>query len=273
MPELPEIESLKLTLEPHFKGKTIDKVIVKQRNLRFPLPRGFDKKIAARKVQGLARRAKYLLVELEGDLIVLVHLGMSGRLVFYPAYDPQKHDHVVFQLNQGFVVFNDPRRFGFIDWVEKNKLDSHPRIKTLGVEPLDPQWKASGLAKLLKPLKTSIKAALLNQKLVAGLGNIYICEALFDARIDPQRGAGSLSDRECQKLHKAIVRQLSRAIQAGGATISDYLNGSGKKGQFQHQFKAYGREKQPCLHTKCRGTIIRIALNNRSTFYCPACQK
>ena len=273
MPELPEIESLKQTLKPYIQGETLHRARVLTRNLRFPIPKNFTRQVKNRKVIKLNRRGKYLLIELEGEQILLVHLGMSGSLVFYPKHNPKKHDHVLFQFSKGMLVFNDPRRFGLIDVFPKAKLPEHPRLNKLGAEPLDPNWKAKDLAEKLQHRSSPIKTILFDQKLIAGLGNIYICEALFDARIHPQKSANRLNPDQYQKLHRAIKNQLRRAIKAGGTTIKDYLNAKGKKGTFQHQFRVYARKGEKCPHPQCSARIAQIVQAQRSTFYCPKCQK
>ncbi len=274
MPELPEVESLRRTLIPLVKGRRIDKVAARRRDLRFPLPRGFAKNLAQSRIKDVARRGKYLLIEVAKAgcrNILLIHLGMSGRLVLSPAKPPARHDHVIFELGQDQLVFNDARRFGFIDLFAQSELSHHPRLARLGPEPLSPTFTSQILMASLTTTRQTIKAALLNQQIIAGLGNIYVCEALHAARLAPDRQANTLSRAECVRLHRAIQSQLKRAVKAGGATLRDYLNAQGQPGGFQHQFHVYGRAGDPC--PICAKAIARITQAARATFLCPSCQK
>lgn len=273
MPELPEIENVKLSLAPLIGGKRIKKVLVACDKLRVKIPKNFAKTLEGKKVQALDRRGKYLLIEVSGGQVAIIHLGMSGQLVFSnPPNPPQKHDHVIFQFSstKGKMVFNDTRRFGFMDIIAKDKLWRHKSLADLGSEPLSDGWQ---LEENFKRSKTSLKAALLNQKLVAGIGNIYACEALYHAKFNPTVRANSLSKAQYKALQVGVIVILERAVAAGGSSLKDFLDGTGASGNFQKQFKVYGRNGLPCGRRNCCGEIRQIRQNGRSTFYCPDCQK
>jgi len=298
MPELPEVETVRRGLEPILVGNAFARVEQRRPDLRFPLPKRFGERLQGRTIEALDRRAKYLLARLDDGEVLIMHLGMTGRFVIdkangaangtaaapgrfahTPASAP-KHEHVVFHLGDGSVVrYSDVRRFGIMDLVPSSALDSHSLIKGLGVEPLGgaltPEW----LAAKLKGKATSIKAALLDQRLIAGLGNIYACEALHRARISPLKLAGTLATRTGKPTRKAdalvvgIRAVLDSAIKAGGSSLRDYRHTDGRLGRFQHRFAVYGREGKPCRRTGCGGTIRRTVQAGRSTFYCPTCQR
>lgn len=288
MPELPEVETVRMGLAPAMEGQRFAKVEVRDRRLRWPIAKDFEKRLLGQKVEGLGRRAKYLLADLSSGDVLLMHLGMSGSLrlghdskpgVYYHERSKSTaHDHVVFHMANGATVtFNDPRRFGSMKLVPRARLDSEPLLRNLGPEPLGNAFDASMLARACAGKKTSLKAALSDQRVVAGLGNIYVCEALFRARLSPKRLASTIADRHGKPnaravaLVDAIKAVLHDAIKAGGSSLRDHRRADGSLGDFQHNFQVYDREGQPCPH--CQGKIKRIVQNGRSTFYCPKCQK
>jgi formamidopyrimidine-DNA glycosylase len=288
MPELPEVETVRRGLAPAMEGANFAKVEVRDRRLRWPIARDFEKRLTGQKVEGLGRRAKYLLADLVSGDVLLMHLGMSGSLrlgkdsapgVYYHEKSKSKsHDHVVFHMSNGATItFNDPRRFGSMKIVPRAKLEQEPLLRGLGPEPLGNAFDAAMLAKACAGKKTSLKAALSDQRVVAGLGNIYVCEALFRARVSPKRMASTIADRNgkpnarAMALVDAIKAVLNDAIKAGGSSLRDHRRADGSLGDFQHNFLVYDREGQPCPN--CKGKIKRIVQNGRSTFYCPTCQK
>jgi formamidopyrimidine-DNA glycosylase len=291
MPELPEVETVRRGLQPAMEGARFKKVEVRQRRLRWPIAKDFEKRLEGQKVEGLGRRAKYLLADLSSGDVLLMHLGMSGSLRVHnhgdlflgdPRYfeiaKDAKHDHVVFHMSNGVTVtFNDPRRFGSMKIVPRAKLEQEPLLRGLGPEPLGNEFDAGMLAKACAGKKTSLKAALSDQRVVAGLGNIYVCEALFRARLSPKRQASTIADRNgapnerAKALVDAIKATLRDAIKAGGSSLRDHRRADGSLGYFQHDFKVYDREGEPCPN--CGGKIKRIVQTGRSTFYCPKCQK
>jgi len=288
MPELPEVETVRRGLAPVMEGKRFAKVEVRRGDLRWPLPKGFAQKLNGKTVQGLGRRAKYLLADLSSGDVLLMHLGMSGSfrvgkdsapgIYYHERSKSTAHDHVVFHMSNGATVtFNDPRRFGSMKLVSRARLEDEPLLRSLGPEPLGNEFDAAMLAKACAGKKTSLKAALSDQRVVAGLGNIYVCEALFRARLSPKRIASTLADRNgkpnerAEKLVDAIKAVLKDAIEAGGSSLRDHRRADGSLGDFQHNFRVYDREGEPC--PSCRGKIKRIVQGGRSTFYCPSCQK
>ncbi len=293
MPELPEVETVRLGLRPALEGHTILEAQTRRGDLRVPFPPRFAERLKGRKVERLIRRAKYILAELDSGETLVIHLGMSGRLSVYAegkqkrlgdyVYNPAppdaghgKHDHVVIETDApAKIVFNDHRRFGLMTLVPTKTRDRDKLFKDIGIEPLSAQFNAKFLADALDGKKTSIKAALLDQRVVAGLGNIYVSEALFLAHISPKKLAGGVKKEQLAALVKAIKAVLKDAIAAGGSTLRDHAQATGDPGNFQHRFRVYGREGMPCRNTavKCRGTVKRIVQGGRSTFYCPACQK
>lgn len=285
MPELPEVETVRRGLAPALKGARLVRVEARRPDLRFPLPDGFVQRLTGATVLDLTRRAKYLLAPLDrGDTLVM-HLGMTGRFeiegadkqerpgVFhYAAPADPKHAHVVFETDAGRrVTFFDPRRFGFMDLIPTEAVEIHPWFARMGPEPLGPKFDAQVLAAAFKGRKQSPKTLLLDQRIVAGLGNIYVCEALFRARISPLKPAGKVSRAKVAALVEAIKAVLAEAVEAGGSSISDYAGADGALGYFQHSFRVYGREGEPCPDG-CRGVVTRIVQGGRSTFYCPRCQ-
>ena len=281
MPELPEVETVRRGLEPILVGKQFARVEQRRQDLRFPLPQRFGERLLGRKVKALDRRAKYLLARLDGGEVLVMHLGMTGRFSINGAakVPPPKHEHIVFHLGDGTRVrYSDTRRFGYMDLIPSKSLDSHALFKGLGVEPLGESFTAELRALRLKGKATSLKAALLDQRLIAGLGNIYACEALFRAGISPLRLAGTLTTsgkptKQTEALVAAVKAVLDDAIKAGGSSLRDYKRADGRLGRFQHRFKVYGRAGKPCAKKGCGGTVRRIVQGGRSTFYCPTCQR
>lgn len=293
MPELPEVETVRAGLSPAIKGRRIDRVELRRGDLRRPFPPGFADALAGRTVQDVRRRAKYLLLDLDDGAVLVIHLGMSGSLrvesegdartpgVFHrPRAKAGPHDHVVFHLDSGTVVtFNDPRRFGVMDLLPLASIDEAPAFKGLGVEPLGEDFDGASLARLLAGKAAPLKAALLDQRLIAGLGNIYVCEALWEAQLKPTRAAGSIVRKDgkptvaATRLAAAIRSVLEAAVKAGGSSLRDHRQTDGSLGYFQHSFRVYDREGQACLRPHCRGVIRRTVQAGRSTFYCPVCQK
>jgi len=289
MPELPEVETVRLGLQPVLEGYVLTEVVTRRGDLRVPFPKDFASRTKGRKVTALRRRAKYILADLDSGESLVIHLGMSGRMSVYSegkqrrignyVYDkaPEgagngKHDHVVFETDApARIVFNDHRRFGLMTLVNTERLDEDKLFKGMGIEPLSPGFNKAYLAKVLDGKKTPIKSALLDQRLIAGLGNIYVCEALFRAGISPKRLAGSIKPDRLPPLVAAIKKVLKDAIAAGGSTLRDHAQATGDPGNFQHHFLVYGREGKPCK-LGCKGTVKRIVQAGRSTFYCPKCQ-
>jgi formamidopyrimidine-DNA glycosylase len=277
MPELPEVETIRRGLRRFLAGHRLEHVDSRREDLRVPLPENFAERLAGRCVRVLRRRAKYLLLDLDGGETLIVHMGMSGRFTVHPpgrASGDGKHDHIVFRTDEGVrIVFTDHRRFGLMLLSGTEELDQHRLIAGLGPEPLDGSFTAAALSALIKNKRAPIKSALLDQRVVAGLGNIYVCEALFRARISPKRLAASVAGVRAARLVPAIKAVLEAAIQAGGSSLRDYARTDGELGYFQHQFAVYDREKQACVRRGCPGIIRRIVQAGRSTFYCPVCQR
>ena len=288
MPELPEVETVRRGLAPAMEGARLDKVEVRHRGLRWPVAKDFEKRLAGQTVTSVGRRAKYLIVDVSSGDVLVMHLGMSGSFRVNDGkiakYHHEKsksttHDHVVFHMSNGTTVtFNDPRRFGSMKLVPRAKMDQEPLLRSIGPEPLGNEFDAAMLAQACAGKKTSLKAALLDQRVVAGLGNIYVCEALFRARLSPKRLASTIADRKGQPNERAIAlvdaikAVLHDAIKAGGSSLRDHRRADGSLGDFQHNFLVYDREGKPCPGG-CKGTVKRIVQNGRSTFYCPGCQK
>ncbi len=286
MPELPEVETVRRGLEPAMAGNKITTADVRRAGLRIPFPDGLSDLLKGRKVRLLSRRAKYLLIHLAAlkkaapDDLLVVHLGMSGSMTIIEEaknYSPLKHDHLLLTMDTSkAVVFNDPRRFGMVFLVAEDAMAAHPTFATIGPEPLSNSFSGQILHERLKGKKVSIKTALLDQRVVAGVGNIYACEALYEAGINPQKPA-SLSAPACEKLAVAIKNVLARAIEAGGSSLRDHRQADGTLGYFQHSFAVYGREGQSCPKASAGGknkhAVTKIVQGGRSTFYCPACQK
>ena len=276
MPELPEVETVVRGLTPVWEGRILAAIAVQRGDLRHPLPTDFAAHLHGRTMQRLGRRGKYLQVFLNDGQVLLGHLGMSGRMTIHREAAPVlgKHDHIRFTTDQGVVVdYNDPRRFGGFALTDAAGLDNHPFLSAMGPEPLSNHFSPAVLEAGLTNRRSPIKVALLDQTLVAGLGNIYVCESLFAAGINPQRPACSLNSAECARLYEAIVDVLRRAIAAGGSSLRDYRQADGNLGYFQHNFTVYGREGEPCPGCTCAQGIVRTVQGGRSTFYCAVKQK
>lgn len=285
MPELPEVETVRRGLAPALVGKRIAKAKTMRPDLRFPLPTRFASRLKGRRVDALERRAKYLLAHLDDGMVWVTHLGMTGRWsvvgaekqpgdFYYAAPPDPAHTHVIIDMESGArLEFNDPRRFGYMDLIEAAALPAHPFFKGMGPEPLGNEFHLPYLQKALADKKAPIKAALLDQRIVAGLGNIYVVEALYRAGISPSKPAGRISASRLEKLYHAVRAVLEEAIEAGGSTLSDYAQVDGAQGGFQHRFRVYDREARPCLTPGCGGTIKRAVHGGRSTFWCPRCQR
>ena len=278
MPELPEVETVRRGLEPLIVGRTIEAVRLNRADLRFALPDGLSARLAERRISGLTRRAKYLRIHThrahEDELVLVVHLGMSGRFfVAKSDHVPDKHDHVIIDLKGGEeIVFNDARRFGSMDLVEAGALESYKAFAGLGPEPLGNEFSGGVLFDALSKRKTSLKAALMDQGVVAGLGNIYVCEGLYDAKLNPRRLSSSIKPVEAERLARSIRDVLNAALDSGGSSLRDYVNANGEAGYFQHKFNVYAHEGAPCPRNP-KHVIERIVQGGRSTFFCPACQK
>lgn len=285
MPELPEVETVMRGLAPVLEGALIERLELRRPDLRFPFPPGLASAVAGRRIVSAGRRAKYGLLHLDDGAAMILHLGMSGRVsavargenralgsfVHNVATDP-KHDHVILHLaGGGGFVLNDPRRFGFLDYAPAGGVDAHARLKDLGPEPLSAAFDAAHLLARFEGKAAPLKATLLDQKIVAGLGNIYVCEALHQAKLSPRRAAGSLGPVRAARLVAAVKDVLVRAIAAGGSTLRDFAGVDGALGYFPHDFAVYGREGEACR--SCGGVVARIVQSNRSTFFCPHCQR
>ncbi|HEY9548624.1 MAG TPA: bifunctional DNA-formamidopyrimidine glycosylase/DNA-(apurinic or apyrimidinic site) lyase [Kiloniellaceae bacterium] len=278
MPELPEVETVVRGLRPKLEGQRLAQVEQHRPDLRFPLPENFAARLIGRRVERIQRRAKYMLLHLDDGQVLLCHLGMSGRMVIVkrarggrrPPLD--RHDHIVFVTEAGAEIrFNDARRFGIMDLVAAEALDTHPLLRALGPEPLGNAFNGPSLAAALKGKRSPIKAALLDQQVVAGLGNIYVSEALFFAGLSPRRLAYTVQGNRAEKLAAAVRQVLTRAIEAGGSSLRSYVQANGELGYFQHEWAVYGREGEPCRN--CGAPVKRLAQGGRSTFYCSPCQR
>ncbi len=282
MPELPEVETVRAGLAPAMEGRVIARATVNRPDLRFPLPERMADRLTGVRVEKLHRRSKYILADLSSGETLLIHLGMSGRMIVsgamlgvfhhdHPA--PAKHDHVVLDMEGGArITFNDARRFGAMDLMPTAQAPRHKLLAGLGPEPLGNGFHEEYLAARLSGRAMPVKAALLDQRIVAGLGNIYVAEALFRAGVDPRRTAGGLSLEEITRLVPVIRDVLGEAIAAGGSSLRDYRQADGELGYFQHSFRVYDRAGQACSTPGCQGEIIRIVQSGRSTFFCPICQ-
>ena len=294
MPELPEVETVRRGLEPVLVGNGFAHVEQRRSDLRFPLPKRFAERLTGRAVEALDRRAKYLLARLDNGEVLVMHLGMTGRFAIDKADEADlapgrfahkqtaavKHEHIVFHLRDGTAIrYQDVRRFGVMDLIPAASLETHALFKGLGVEPLGEDFTAEWLAGRLRAKTTTTKAALLDQRLIAGLGNIYACEALHRARISPLKPAGSLATKSGKPTKKTVALVqgiktiLKSAIKAGGSSLRDYRHTDGRLGRFQHRFKVYGREGKSCMRNGCGGGIRRVVQSGRSTFFCPTCQR
>jgi formamidopyrimidine-DNA glycosylase len=297
MPELPEVETVRRGLQPHLEGALIERVEQRRPDLRYPFPERFPERLSGRRVTAIGRRAKYLTIHLDDGAVVISHLGMSGSWrvemgggavvpgeFHYERSKAAAHDHVVLHLltstgERGCIVFNDPRRFGFMLLSDESRLNEHPLLAGLGVDPTGNSLDDEFLSSLLRGKKTPLKAALLDQTLIAGLGNIYVCEALWRAGLSPRRTAGSIAGPSGKpgvragRLATAIREVIMDAIAAGGSSLRDYMHADGSLGYFQHSFSVYDREGEPCRKPGCGGTVERIVQSGRSSFFCATCQR
>ncbi|MCX8504847.1 MAG: bifunctional DNA-formamidopyrimidine glycosylase/DNA-(apurinic or apyrimidinic site) lyase [Alphaproteobacteria bacterium] len=293
MPELPEVETVRRGLEPAMAGQRLIAVEQRRKDLRFPFPARFKERLEGQRVTGLSRRAKYLVLHLSSEEALIMHLGMSGRFTVemgdktskpgdfhYETTGTSPHDHIVFHMENGArITYNDPRRFGFMDLVPSASLSESKHFKAMGIEPLGNELDGELIQTLFTDKKAPLKAALLDQRLIAGLGNIYVCEALHRSGLSPKRLAGTLSGNrglmkgKAELLATTIRDVLTEAVQAGGSSLRDYAQTDGSLGYFQHRFKVYGREGEKCPTGSCSGAIERIVQSGRSTFYCRTCQK
>ncbi|HKU87735.1 MAG TPA: bifunctional DNA-formamidopyrimidine glycosylase/DNA-(apurinic or apyrimidinic site) lyase [Casimicrobiaceae bacterium] len=295
MPELPEVETVRRGMQPILEGSTIERLELRRSGLRFPFSRRFAARLKGRRIASLRRRAKYLLADLDDGTILLMHLGMSGSFrivtrgekdakpvaddaVYYKRGKLEAHDHVVFHLNGGTrIVYNDPRRFGFMLLIPQRDFAAHPMLAGLGSEPIGNELSAEALAPRFAKRAAPLKAILSDQRVIAGLGNIYVCEALWRARLSPKRASGTLvrangtPTERLVRLVQAVRAVIADAVEAGGSSLRDYVQANGERGLFQHQFSVYDREGEKC--PRGDGTIRRIVQSGRSTFYCPACQR
>lgn len=279
MPELPEVETVARGLAEVWEGRVLTHVECRRPDLRIPFPEGFAERLTGRRIREVKRRAKYLVVPMDNGLVLMGHLGMSGRMVISRLRNapPGRHDHVEFLTDDGVVVtFTDPRRFGLMTLCDEAALAAHPLLAGLGPEPLDDAFTPDVLAAALASRRTPIKAALLDQGVVAGLGNIYVCESLYRAGIAPTRPADSLGVGEIAALTGSIRDVLTQAVAAGGSSLKDHVQPSGELGYFQHSFAVYGRAGQPCPDCHCdltrTGGISRMVQSGRSTFFCASRQ-
>ncbi len=292
MPELPEVETVRRGLAEAMTGATFRRVRQNRLDLRFPFPERFVERLLGRRIEAVGRRAKYLMIDLDDGTVLASHLGMTGSFrieagaenvpgrYHYTQAPAGPHDHVRFEFDTGIAItYNDPRRFGFMTLVPRFEVEGHALFRDIGIEPLSEAFDGAALAPLLAGKNAPLKAALLDQRLVAGLGNIYACEALHRAGLSPRRVAATLARKDgspTMRAHRlaATIRQVLReAVEAGGSTLRDYRQADGSLGTFQHGFRAYGREGGPCMTHNCRGTIQRIVQSGRSTFFCAQCQR
>lgn len=292
MPELPEVETVRRGLAPVMEGAVIERLQLNRPNLRFAFPPGLSARVEGRRIVSLGRRAKYLMIELDDGATLVAHLGMSGSFrveddvpgaFHHPRSKDEKHDHVVFHLvrpeGRVRVLYNDPRRFGFLDLIEPGGRDTYPAFAGLGPEPTGNSLGADYLARRFAGKAQPLKTVLLDQKVIAGLGNIYVCEALWRAHLSPERKAASLvaadgaPDENLVALTQAIRAVIADAIAAGGSSLKDHIRTDGSLGYFQHSFSVYDRQGQPCRTPGCAGTVTRIVQAGRSTFHCVACQQ
>jgi formamidopyrimidine-DNA glycosylase len=276
MPELPEVETVRRGLVPVLEGRRFARITVRRGDLRRPLPADFAERLTGRRVTKIERRAKYLLIHLDDGQTVIGHLGMSGRLNIVASgdYELATHDHILFETDDGtLIVFNDTRRFGLMDLAATDRLDDHPLLGHLGPDPLGNRFSGPALVDAIANRRSPIKALLLDQTVVAGLGNIYVCESLFRAGVSPRRQGASVGRARADRLAVEIRIVLDEAIRAGGSSLRDYVQASGELGYFQHDFRVYGREGEACATGEPGHLVRRIVQSNRSTFYCPKCQR
>ena len=296
MPELPEVETVRRGLAPVMEGGVIKKVVLNRPNLRFPFPDSFAARLEGQKILSVGRRAKYLVLDLQSGDALVMHLGMSGSFrielaegvsapgVFHhPRSDAQKHDHVIITAEgpHGYadIIYNDPRRFGFMDLVARSEMETHKHFVNVGVEPTGNSLDGALISRLFSGKSSPLKATLLDQRLIAGLGNIYVCEALWQARLSPTRKSTSITRKDgkatqrTELLASSIREIIANAIEAGGSSLRDHKQTDGTMGYFQHSFNVYDREGELCKNEECNASIKRIVQSGRSTFYCPSCQR
>jgi formamidopyrimidine-DNA glycosylase len=283
MPELPEVETVCSGLRPAMEGNIINKLELRRNDLRWPFPKDMADRTNGKRVIGVRRRAKYILIDLSSDQTIIIHLGMSGRILIdttnkeifnYNSNLFEKHDHVILYMQNGtLITFNDARRFGAMDMAPTKTLDTHWLLKRLGPEPLGNGLNAEYLANRFKNKNTAIKTTLLDQLIVAGLGNIYVCEILFRSGVLPQKNTNNLEMKEIERLVKFTRSVLIEAIEAGGSSLKDHRQTTGELGYFQHSFSVYGREGEKCVNDNCQTIIKRVIQSGRSTFYCSKCQR
>jgi formamidopyrimidine-DNA glycosylase len=277
MPELPEVETVCRGLARKIVGRRFERVDQHRDSLRIPLPERFAERLEGRRIDAVWRRAKYILIDLDDGEVLVVHLGMSGRITMHTdagsaARPPGRHDHIVFHTDDGLrITFNDARRFGLMTLIPAGELGDHRLFAGLGPEPLGNAFDGPALARLLAGKRTPVKAAILDQRVVVGIGNIYASEALFRARISPRRSAHTVQGGRADRLATQLRAVLEEAIEAGGSSLRDYVQTSGELGYFQHSFRVYGREGEPC--PDCAAPIRRFVQSGRSTFHCPGCQR
>ena len=283
MPELPEVETVRRGLTPAMEGVMITQADINRPDLRWPFPPDMAARLTGKRVERLRRRSKYILADLDSGETLLIHLGMSGRMLVsgdplgqfvhdHPA--PEKHDHVVLHMENGArITFNDPRRFGAMDLMATATAEAHKLLRVLGPEPLGNAFNDSYLIHAFKNKNSPVKSVLLDQRIVSGLGNIYVCEALFRAKIHPKRKAGKIGKERVASLVPIIRDVLGDAIEAGGSSLRDFRQADGELGYFQHSFDVYGREGEPCSSEGCPDVIRRIVQSGRSSFYCAQCQR
>ena len=277
MPELPEIETVKLGIEKTILGSVITATKIFRRDLRFPVKKNVEKLLLNKRVLGVGRRSKYLLFFLNKKTILVMHLGMSGKINVSingeAEYEKKKHDHITMSFNNGvFLIYNDPRRFGFVETIEGDLVD-YKRFKHMGIEPFSKKFDGQHLWLKIKNSSRVLKNILLDQKVVAGLGNIYVSEALWDSQINPTRIGKNTSLADCKKLVVSIKKVLEKAIKYGGTTLKDFRQVGGEVGYFQNKLLVYGKEGQACRRRNCKGTVENEVISGRSTFYCATCQK
>jgi len=276
MPELPEVETVRCGLEQAVLGSRIESVKINRYDLRVAVPQDFGQSVGGKVIESLTRRGKYIVMHLSGDICVVLHLGMSGRVRIFEKgnpYEARKHDHLIFYVGDDVCfAFEDPRRFGMVYISEEHNWQNEPPFSKMGPEPLD-IWTGKDLFDALRGKRVNIKSALLDQRIVSGLGNIYVCEALYNAGVHPERPSGSIKRAEADAIVACSRDVLEKAIAAGGSTLKDYQKTDGSLGYFQYQFAVYDQEGEACSNSKCTTTILRIVQSGRSTFYCPTCQK
>lgn len=296
MPELPEVETVRRGLAPVMEGGVIEKAVINRPNLRFPFPEGFVARLEGQKVLSVGRRAKYLVLDLSSGEVLVMHLGMSGSyriemaqgviapgVFHHPRSEAQKHDHVIISVKGQHgcadIIYNDPRRFGYMDLVSRSEMETHKHFANVGVEPTGNALNGELISQLFAGKSAPLKAALLDQRLIAGLGNIYVCEALWRAGLSPTRKATTITRKDgkatkrTELLATSIREIIASAIEAGGSSLRDHKQTDGTMGYFQHTFNVYDQEGKPCKSKGCKSTIKRIVQSGRSTFYCPTCQR